>query len=88
MKAEKQIVRLTESQFSKIVRESVRRTILETIRLGKMALNECGGSSSGCGGGSSRSSSGCGGGRRSGGCGGGSRSSGGCGYTGRSRSTC
>ena len=81
MKAKKQIVRLTESDFSKIVRESVRRTILETIRMGRMALNECGG-------GSSSSGYGCGGGSRSGGCGGGSRSSGGCGYTGRSRSTC
>ena len=81
MKAKKQIVRLTESEFSKIVRESVRRTVLETIRMGKMALNECGGSSSSSG-------YGCGGGRGSGGCGGGSRSSGGCGYTGRSRSAC
>lgn len=72
MKAKKQIVRLTESDFSKIVRESVRRTVLETLRMGKMRLNECGGSS-GCGGGSSSSGYGCGG---------------GCGYTGRSRSTC
>lgn len=59
MKGNKQIVRLTESDFSKIVRESVRRTVLETIRMGKMRLNECGGSSGGCGGGS-RSSGGCG----------------------------
>ena len=90
MKAKKQIVKLTESDFSKMVRESVRRTVLETLRMGKMNLNECGGSSGGCGGGSSsRSSGGCGGGsRRSSGCGGGSGIRGGCGYTGRSRSTC
>ena len=87
MKAKKQIVRLTESDLSKIVRESVRMTVLEAIRAGKMRLNECSGSG-GCGGGSSSSGYGCGGGSRSGGCGGGSRSSGGCGYTGRSRSTC
>ena len=47
----KQLIRLTESDLHRIVKESVRRTILETIRGGKIRLNECGGSGGGsCGG--------------------------------------